>query len=138
SNGRDVIAGINGNPNLVPIIPGDPRGAADNPLNYPVGTVTIFNGLGGFSEHSAFNRSTGGHFDTRIEGYLGDTFNLFPNLNISFGVNYVHDIGRTDSDLQAVPCSAINTSIVAAPPCSSGLILDQFGLLPREGAGAHQ
>jgi hypothetical protein len=138
SNGIDVIAAINSNPNLVPIIPGDPRGAADNPLNYPVGTVTIFNGLGSFSENSAFNRSTGGHFDTRVEGYLGDTFNLFPNLNISFGVNYVRDSGRTNSDLAAVPCSAINTTIVTTPPCITGLILDQFGLLPNNAtAGAH-
>ena len=138
SNGIDVIAAINSNPNLVPIIPGDPRGAADNPLNYPVGTVTIFNGLGSFSENSAFNRSTGGHFDTRVEGYLGDTFNLFPNLNISFGVNYVRDSGRTNSDLAPVPCSAINTTIVKMPPCTTGLILDQFGLLPNNAvAGAH-
>ena len=91
------------------LIPGDPRGAADNPLNYPVGTVTIFNGLGNFSENSAFNRSTGGHFDTRFEGYLGDRFNVLPNLNISLGLNYVRDTGRTDSDLAPVPCSAINT-----------------------------
>jgi hypothetical protein len=138
SNGIDVIAAINSNPNLVPIISGDPRGAADNPLNYPVGTVTIFNGLGSFSENSAFNRSTGGHFDTRVEGYLGDTFNLFPNLNISFGVNYVRDSGRTNSDLAPVPCSAINTTIVKTPPCTTGLILDQFGLLPNNAtAGAH-
>ncbi len=129
SNGLDVINAINSDPSLVPIIPGDPRGAADNPLNYPVGTVTIFNGLGNFSENSAFNRPTGGHFDTRFEGYVGDTFNLFPNLNISFGVNYVRDTGRTDSDLPAVPCSAINTKIVQTPPCTTGLILDQFGLI---------
>jgi len=130
SNGLDAINAINSNPSLVPIIPGDPRGAADNPLNYPVGTVTIFNGLGNFSENSAFNRPTGGHFDTRLEGYLGDTFNLFPNLNISFGVNYVRDSGRTDSDLPAVPCSALsNTKIANTPPCPSGLILDQFGLI---------
>jgi len=129
SNGMDVINAINSDPSLPPIFPGDTRGAADNPLNYPVGTVTIFNGLGNFSENSAFNRSMGGHFDTRLEGYLGDTFNLFPNLNISFGVNYVRDTGRTDSDLPAVPCSAINTEIVQTPPCTTGLILDQFGLI---------
>jgi len=138
SNGLDVIAAINSNPNLLPLYPGDPRGAADNPLNYPVGTVTIFNGLGNFSENSAFNRSSGGHFDTRLEGYLGDTFNLFPNLNISFGVNYVRDSGRTNSDLSATPCSAINPTIVKTPPCTSGLILDQFGLLPNVGLNAHQ
>src|ERR1700686_652499 len=138
SNGLDTINAVNSNPLLFPLISGDPRGAADNPLNYPVGTFTIFNGLGNFSENSSFNRSTGGHFDTRIEGYLGDTFNLFPNLNISFGVNYTHDTGRTNSDLQAAPCSAINTTIVTAPPCTSGLILDKFGLLPQDGVGAHQ
>jgi hypothetical protein len=116
----------------VPLYPGDPRGAADDPLNYPVGTLTIFNGLGNFSENSAFNRSTGGHFDTRIEGYLGDTFSLFPNLNLSFGVNYVRDTGRNNSDLPAVPCSALTSSMIAnLPPCPSGLILDQFGLIPN-------
>jgi len=129
SNGLDVITAINSDPSLLPLYPGDPRGAADNPLNYPVGTITIFNGLGDFSENSAFNRSTGGHFDTRLEGYIGDTFNLFPNLNISFGVNYVRDSGRTDSDLPPIPCSAINTKIVQTPPCTTGFILDQFGLI---------
>ena len=140
SNGLDVINAINSDPNLLPLIPGDPRGAADNPLNYPVGTVTIFNGLGNFSENSAFNRSAGGHFDTRLEGYLGDTFNLLPNLNVSFGVNYVRDTGRTDSDLGATPCSAINTTIVQTPPCTTGLILDQFGLIPNPvtGGPTHQ
>jgi hypothetical protein len=132
SNGMDVIDAINGNPLLLPLIPGDPRGAADNPLNYPVGTVTIFNGLGNFSENSAFNRSGGGHFDTRIEGYLGETFNVIPNLNLSIGVNYVRDSGRTDSDLAPVPCSALNNSKIAnTPPCPSGFILDQFGLIPN-------
>jgi hypothetical protein len=131
SNGLDVINAINNNPDLFPLIPGDPRGAADNPLNYPVGTVTIFNGLGNFSEKSAFNRPNGGHFDTRLEGYFGDTYNLLPNLNISYGLNYVRDSGRTDSDLSATPCSAINTEIVHSPPCTTGLILDQFGLIPN-------
>ena len=137
SNGLDVINAINGNPSLVPLYPGDPRGAADNPLNYPVGTITIFNGLGNFSENSAFNRSTGGHFDTRLEGYIGDTFNLFPNLNISLGINYVRDTGRTDGDLAPIPCSALSNSRIAnTPPCPSGLILDQFGLIPNAVAPA--
>ena len=46
SNGIDVINAINSDPALPPLVPGDPKGAADNPLNYPVGTITIFNGLG--------------------------------------------------------------------------------------------
>ncbi len=138
SNGIDVINAINSNPSLAPLIAGDPRGAADDPLNYPVGTVTIFNGLGNFSESSAFNRSTGGHVDTRVEGYFGDTFSVLPNLNVNLGVNYVRDTGRTDSDLGAIPCSALNTTIVTSFTCT-GLILDQFGLYPYPlTPGTHQ
>ena len=83
--------------------------------------------MGNFSENSAFNRSTGGHSDSRFEGYVADRFNVMPNVNIIFGVNYVVDTGRTDSDLSPVPCSAINTSIVTSPPCAgNSLVLDQF------------
>ena len=139
SNGLATIGAINSNPNLFPIIPGDPRGAADYPLNYPVGTFTIFNGLGNFSEKSGFNRSSGAHFDTRLEGYVGDTINIIPSVNFSIGVNYVFDTARTDSDLAATPCSAINTGIVVSPPCTgSSLILDQFGFLPPVGNTVHQ
>ncbi|MGH9642027.1 MAG: carboxypeptidase regulatory-like domain-containing protein, partial [Terriglobales bacterium] len=123
SNGLATIGAIDGNPLLT--------GGAENILNYPVGTVTIYNGLGNFSETSAFNRSTGGHNDTRLEGYFGDRFNALPSLNIVFGLNYVYDTNRTDSDLSAVPCSAINTGIVTAAPCTgSNLILNQYGYLP--------
>jgi hypothetical protein len=123
SNGIDVIDALNGISALT--------GGADNPLNYPVGTITIFNGLGNFSENSAFNRPNGGHFDTRLEGYLADKFNVIPSLNITLGVGYVRDSGRTDSDLAPLQCSAINLTIVQDPPCTSGLILNQFGLLPN-------
>jgi hypothetical protein len=138
SDGLDAINAINGNPGLSPLYAGDPRGAADNPLNYPVGTVTIFNGLGNFSGNSAFNRSGGGHFDTRFEGYIGDTFNLFPNFNLSFGVNYVRDGGRTDSDIAPVLCSQVNDKIVTTPICASGFLLNQFGLLPQTGLNEYQ
>jgi hypothetical protein len=130
SNGLDVISAINANPTF--------SGGADNPLNYPVGTFTIFNGLGNFSEHSAFNRPNGGHFDTRLEGYVADTFKLFPNLNITVGVNYARDSGRTNSDLGSIPCSAISTSITNPPCIGSSPILDQFGGIAGLGASVHQ
>ena len=131
SNGLATISAINSNPLL--------SGGAGNPLNYPVGTITIFNGLGNFSENSAFNRPHGGHLDTRLEGYVGDTFNVIPNINVSVGVNYVFDTARLNSDLSALPCSAINTAIVTAPPCQgSSLLLDQFALAPQFVAGVQQ
>ena len=122
SNGLATISAIDGNPLLT--------GGSENPLNYPVGTVTIFNGLGNFSETSAFNRAGGGHNDTRIEGYFGDRFNAYPSLNIVFGVNYVFDTNRVDNDLAPIPCSAINTLVQNAPCAGSDLILNQFGFLP--------
>jgi hypothetical protein len=139
SNGIDVLNAINSDPTFPPLIPGDPRGPADNPLNYPVGTITIFNGLGNFSEHSAFNRSTGGHSDTRIELYAADTFKLYPNLNIFVGVNYLRDTGRTNSDIGSIPCSAINTTIVTTLPCTGSTpILDQFGNIKGLGNRVNQ
>ena len=128
SDGLDVISAINGNPSS-PF-----PGGANNPLNYPVGTITIYNGLGNFSENSVFNRPNGGHSDTRFEGYIGDTFKPINNVNVSLGVNYVFSTGRLDADIAPIPCSAINTSIVLSPPCAGGLpILDQFGLAPPFG-----
>jgi Carboxypeptidase regulatory-like domain len=122
SNGLATISAIDGNPLL--------SGGAENPLNYPVGTVTIFNGLGNFSSSSAFGH-LGGHSDTRFEGYFGDTFNVMPNLNLSFGINYAYDTNRTDSDLAPVPCSDLNPLLVPNAPCSgSDLILNQYGFLP--------
>lgn len=133
SNGLDVINAINSNVSnpFPPLFANDPRGPSDNPLNYPVGTFTIYNGLGNFSENSVFGHPNGGHFDTRVELYIADTFKLFPNLNISIGVNYVRDSGRTNSDISAIPCSSINTGIVLNPPCAGSTpLLDQFGNLP--------
>ena len=122
SNGLATISAIDGNPLLT--------GGAENILNYPVGTVTIFNGLGNYSSSSAFGH-LGGHSDTRLEGYFGDTFNVVPDLNLSFGINYVYDTNRNNRDLSPVPCSDINTSLVPNPPCAgTDLILNQYGFVP--------
>ena len=139
SNGLATINAVNANPNLSPLYPGDLRGAADNPLNYPVGSFTIYNGLGNFSDNSALGRPTGGHTDYRFEGYVGDKWNVIPNVNVSFGVNYVLDTARTDSDIAPIPCSAINTNIVTSPPCTGNfLILDQYGEEAPNGSIASQ
>ncbi len=128
SNGLATIAAINGDPSLIPLYAGDPRGAADDPLNYPVGTITIFNGLGDFSENSAFNRHTGGHSDYRFEGYVADTINVIPNVNFSIGVNYVFDTGRTDSDLAAIPALS---AFALAPPNGAYVPVSVDGTIPR-------
>jgi Carboxypeptidase regulatory-like domain len=102
-------------------------GGAGNPLNYPVKSITLGNGFSCFSEKSAFGSSCGGFSDTRMQAYLGDTWKVLPNLTATIGVQYVRDTGRSDSDLPAIPCSAVAASYGSQAPCSDGDLLTHFG-----------
>jgi hypothetical protein len=74
------------------------------PLNYPVDNVTFGNGLGCGSEIPAFGRSCGGTPpDNRLGLYVGDSWKIKPNFNVTYGIRYSRDTGRTDSDLPAIP-----------------------------------
>ena len=82
-------------------------GGASNPLNYPANNVTLGNGQGFDSEIPAFGFPAGGSGpDNRISAYFGDAWKVKPNLTLSYGIRYVRDSGRTDSDLG--PISALN------------------------------
>ena len=79
----------------------------NNPLNYPASTVQLGNGQGYDSEIPAFGFPAGGSGpDNRISAYFGDAWKVKPNLTLSYGIRYVRDSGRTDSDLG--PISALN------------------------------
>ena len=89
-----------------PNTPCFPGGAA-NPLNYPVTSVSLGNGQGYDSEIPAFGFPAGGSGpDNRISLYVGDAWKLKPNFTLTYGLRYVRDSGRTDSDLG--PISALN------------------------------
>ena len=82
-------------------------GGAANPLNYPANTVALGNGQGYDSEIPAFGFPAGGSGpDNRISFYVGDAWKLKPNFTLTYGLRYVRDSGRTDSDLG--PISALN------------------------------
>jgi len=82
-------------------------GGATNALNYPALNVILGNGQGFSTEHSAFGFSGGGLGpDNRISWYVGDSWKLRPNLTVTYGLRYVRDTGRTDSDL--APIAALN------------------------------
>jgi hypothetical protein len=112
-------------------------GGAANPLNYPVGLVVMGNGQGFSSEKPAFGLPGGGLGpDNRIQWYVGDAWKLRPNLTINYGVRYVHDTGRTDSDIAGQPCNTIDQTgnfispaiaAAALAQCGSGNILDLWG-----------
>ncbi len=114
-------------------------GGASNPLNYPVDSITLGNGSNCFSEKSASGSSCGGFSDTRIQAYAGDSWKVRPNLTATIGVQYVRDTGRTDSDLPAIPCSAVAASYGTLAPCSgSDNLLNHFGGLPGLGNRVRQ
>jgi hypothetical protein len=114
-------------------------GGASNPLNYPVDSISLGNGFDCFSEKSAAGSSCGGFSDTRIQAYAGDTWKVRPNLSATIGVQYVRDTGRTDSDLPAIPCSAVAASYGALAPCSgSDSLLNHFGGVPGLGNRVRQ
>jgi Carboxypeptidase regulatory-like domain len=73
------------------------------PLNYPSDTIFLGNGLGFSSEFPAFGFPAGREGpDNRLGLYVGDSWKIKPNLTMTFGVRYVRDTGRTDSDLPAL------------------------------------
>ena len=75
-------------------------GGASNPLNYPANNVSLGNGQGYDSEIPAFGFPAGGSGpDNRISFYVGDAWKIKPNFTLTYGLRYVRDSGRTDSDL---------------------------------------
>jgi len=75
-------------------------GGAGNPLNYPANTVQLGNGIGFSSELPSFGLPAGRLGpDNRISLYFGDAWKVKPNLTVTYGLRYVRDTGRTDSDL---------------------------------------
>jgi hypothetical protein len=75
-------------------------GGASNPLNYPASTVQLGNGIGFASEIPSFGFPAGAFGpDNRISLYFGDAWKIKPNLTLTYGLRYVRDTGRTDSDI---------------------------------------
>src|SRR5712692_9445932 len=91
-----------------------------DPLQYTVDAILIGNGQGFFTEKPGFGFPAGGSSDTRFTAYFGDQWKLRSNLTGTIGLRYVRDTGRTDSDIDPIPCSA---SIISC----TGNLLDQFG-----------
>lgn len=123
--GPEVVTGtsVGANPN-------DP-----NPGDYPFLEAVVGNGQGFFTEKPQFNAPAGGQADTRFEAYVGDSWKVKPNFTLTFGLKYLRDTGRTDSDLATIPCSSIDpTFVTGTMPCTGSTpLLDQFGNTPGLG-----
>jgi hypothetical protein len=74
-----------------------------NPLDYPVEWAFIGNGQGFATEVPQFGFPAGGQHDNRFGFYGGDSWKIKPNFTLTYGLRWVKDTGRTDSDLAAIP-----------------------------------
>ncbi len=102
---------VNDSPTDCPSNPlcGTLPGGAANPFNFLSNTVLLSNGQGYSTEKPSFGFPLGGLGpDNRFSWYVGDSWKLRPNLTLTYGLRYVRDTGRTDSDLGPIP--ALNSA----------------------------
>ena len=79
-------------------------GTNPDPTSYPADYVFLGNGVGFSTPFPAFGYAGGGLGpDNRFEAYMGDEWKIRRNFMLSFGLHYVHDTGRVDSDLGPLP-----------------------------------
>jgi hypothetical protein len=77
---------------------------SSDPTSYAADWVSLGNGIEASSAKSSFGFPGGGLGpDNRVEMYVGDRWKYSPKLTLTYGVQYVHDSGRTDSGLGALP-----------------------------------
>jgi hypothetical protein len=79
-------------------------GLAADPTAYPADFVFLGNGIGFSTAKASFGFPGGGLGpDNRFETYAGDAWRILPRFTLSYGLHYVHDTGRVDSDLGPLP-----------------------------------
>jgi hypothetical protein len=78
-------------------------GGQTNPLNYPVEYVAVSDGLGYYTPTPGFGMPAGAFLPNRLGLYVGDNWKWKRNFSLSYGLRYVRDTGRTNSDYPAIP-----------------------------------
>lgn len=78
-------------------------GGDANPLNYPVESVGLGNGLGYITPFPGLGLPAGSYSYHRFGAYLGASSKWRKNLTLTYGVRYVREPGRSDSEFSAIP-----------------------------------
>lgn len=75
-----------------------------DPTAYPAEFLQLGNGIGFSTPQPAFGDPGGGLGpDNRLEGYVGDSWKATKNFTVTYGMHYVRDTGRVDSNLGPAP-----------------------------------
>jgi hypothetical protein len=102
-NGPLIVSGVT-QAEITGAASGPFPGGISNPLNYPSDTILVANGLGFSTTKAALGFPAGGLGpDNRISFYGGDSWKIKPNFTLSYGLRYMRDTGRTDSQYPAIP-----------------------------------
>ena len=77
---------------------------SSDPTAYPAQSVFLGNGVGFSNPFPSFG-NPGGRLgpDNRIEAYVGDGWKVTHNLTLTYGLRYVRDTGRVDTNLGPEP-----------------------------------
>jgi hypothetical protein len=78
-------------------------GGDNNPLNYPVESVNVSNGLGYWTPFPGLGLPAGDFIYHRLAAYLGGTSKWKNNFTLTYGVRYVREPGRSPSEFPAIP-----------------------------------
>ena len=106
-------------------------GGASNPFNYPADSITITNGLGYFTSEPALGFQAGGLGpDNRVLTYLGDSWKIKPNFNLTYGLRWDRDTGRTDSQYAGLPEL---TALLPRPDLGNQVSQPNFSFAPQLG-----
>lgn len=77
-------------------------GGDTNPLNYPVESVGLGNGLGYVTPFPGLGLPAGSYSYHRFGAYLGESLKWRRNVTWSYGIRYVREPGRSDNEYPAI------------------------------------